>query len=458
MTQTREIFASRLGFILMTAGCAIGLGNVWRFPYIVGKNGGGLFVLIYLFFLTIFGLPVLLMELAVGRAARSTFPGSFRSLQNPESRFRWQIPSYVFFTGNIILLMFYTVVSGWLLSYVVYSITGKLSDGNYKEIFGNLLASPGEQTLYMLIIFGIAVAICLGGVRKTIEKSIKFMMGGLFLLLIIMVVRALSLPNAGSGIKFFLQPDITAFTKHGVIDILYAAIAQAFFTLSVGIGSIAICGSYMQKDSSLTKEGLWIIGLDTTIAICSGLIIFPACAAFDITPDAGPDLIFITLPNVFKSMPHDIIWSTIFFVFLVIATLSSLVAVFENLVAFGMDEYKWSRVKSAGIFGAIVAVLSLPCILGFNVWSSFNPFGGDSCILDLEDFIISNNLLPLGAFYLVIFCTTRYGWGEKNSTRELFNGKKDVLPNALRIYLKYILPVFIFGIWILGLYDKFFRN
>lgn len=455
MSHTREIFASRLGFILMTAGCAIGLGNVWRFPYVVGENGGGLFVLIYLFFLAIFGLPVLLMELAVGRAARSTFPGSFRSLQNPQSRFRWQIPSYVFFAGNIILLMFYTVVSGWLLAYVVYSLTGKLSHGNYGEIFGGLLASPGEQTLYMLLIFGIAVAICFGGVRKTIEKSIKFMMGGLFLLLIIMVVRALSLPNAGSGIKFFLQPDFAAFTKHGVIDILYAAIAQAFFTLSVGIGSIAICGSYMQKDSSLTKEGLWIIGLDTAIALCSGLIIFPACTAFNITPDAGPNLIFITLPNVFKSMPHDIVWSTIFFIFLVIAALSTLVAVFENLVAFGMDEYKWSRIKSAGIFGAIVAILSLPCILGFNLWSSFKPFGGDSCILDLEDFIISNNLLPIGSLIYCLFCCSRYGWGWDNFIAEADEGEGLKFPKALRFYLTKILPVVMIIILVQGYLQKF---
>ena len=455
MSQTRELFASRLGFILMTAGCAIGLGNVWRFPYIVGKYGGGLFVLIYLLFLIIFGLPVLLMELAIGRAARSTFPGSFRALQNPQSPFKWQIPSYIFFAGNIVLLMFYSVVSGWLLAYIKYSISGELSAGNYPQVFVKLRASPGEQTLYMLLIFGLSVAICFGGIRKTIEKSIKFMMGGLFLLLVAMVIKSLSLPNAWGGVRFFLQPDSTKLMEYGTVEIIYAAVAQAFFTLSVGIGSIAICGSYMPKENSLIKEGFWIIGLDTTIAICSGLIIFPACAAFNITPDAGPNLIFITLPNVFQSMPGGNIWSAVFFLFLVIAALSTLVAVFENLVAFGMDEYKWSRVKSAGIFGTVVAILSLPCIFGFNLWQSFKPFGEKSNILNLEDFIVSNNLLPLGAIYLVIFCTNRYGWGKKNCMLELFNGQQKTLPKLLLLYLKYVLPAIILGIWALGIGEKF---
>ncbi|MBE6380152.1 MAG: sodium-dependent transporter [Lentisphaerae bacterium] len=463
MTQNkpREQFASRLGFILMTAGCAIGLGNVWRFSYITGQYGGGFFVLLYLIFLVMLGFPVMLMELAIGRAGRSTFPGAFRKLQNPASRFAWYRPAYLLFSGNLILLMFYSVITGWLLLYACGFITGKFAGATTvecSEIFSDMQADPTQQIIGMLISVLLTVLACWGGVRKTVEKSIKVMMIGLFMLLILLVVQSLSLPNAKSGLSFFLKPDLNNFINEGWISAVHAAMAQAFFTLSLGIGSIAVCGSYTSSDASLPREGLWIISLDTMVAIASGLIIFPACAAFGIKADAGPPLVFITLPNVFNNMTGGSFWGFLFFSFLSIAALSTLIAVFENLVAFGMDEWNWSRRKSCSIFGTALAVLSLPCIWGFNWWQGFQPLGANSNILDLEDFIVSNNLLPLGALFMTVFCFSRYGWRAENLFRELDHKKSIVLPRVLVFYLRWIISLIILLLWLVGWQQKFWPD
>ena len=455
MSEKREQLSSRIGFILLAAGCAIGLGNIWRFPYIVGENGGGFFVLLYLICLALLGFPILLLELSVGRAGRSTFPGAFKNLKNKNSKFRWEIPVYVLFAGNMILLMFYTVLTGWLLAYMMSFLMGDHSvmDESY---FSNLLSSPNLQIYYLLIALILTVVICIGGVQKRIEKVIKYMMGGLFILLLVLVVKANLLEGASNGLKFFLMPNWGNFVKNNPWSTIYDAMTQAFFTLSIGIGSIAICGSYTSKERTLVSEGSWIIALDTMVAFCAGLIIFPACFAFGVKPEAGPSLIFITLPKVFMNMSGGFFWGSLFFLFLFVAALSTLVAVFENIVAFGIDELKWSRKKSTGIFSIALAILSLPCIFGFNLWKNFHPFGGDSTVLDLEDFIVSMNLLPLGALYVCIFCLSRYGWGKDNCLAEINEGKGLRLSRKLFTSATFFLPVIIFGIWLIGIINKFF--
>ena len=456
--EKREQFASRLGFILMTAGCAIGLGNVWRFPYVAGANGGGIFVLLYLFFLVVLGFPLMMMELSVGRAGKCTLPGAMRALQRNKNAHGWFLSGRVLFTGNLILLMFYTVVTGWLLAYACYFVSGRMDTVSAAEtsaFFGSFLASPGRQVLYTFISLGLMVAVCIGGIRKSIEKSIKIMMMGLCLLLLVLLCRALSLENAAEGVKFFLKPDFSRVTGAKILPVIHAAMAQAFFTLSLGIGSIVICGSYINREKSLPGEGLWIILLDTSVAVISGLIIFPCCAAFGVAPDAGPSLIFITLPPVFQNMSGGFFWGTLFFVFLFIAAFSTLVAVFENLVAFGIDEFGVSRRKSAVVAGLILAVASLPCVFGFNLWRKFQPFGEGSNVLDLEDFLVSDNLLPLGTLVIALFCTRNYGWGIENFYREVNTGSGRKLPHFIAPYLCYVLPLTVFVLWALGIIKKF---
>lgn len=456
--QLRERFASRAGFILMAAGCAIGLGNVWRFSYIAGQYGGGYFVLLYLLFLVILGFPVMVMELAVGRAGRSTFPGAFRKLRNPECRFRWHRPVYVLFCGNLILLMFYTVVTGWLLLYAWGFCRGEFLTADTADcaaIFQKMLDDPVKQTVGMLAGILVSAVVCAGGVRQTLEKAVKFMMTGLFVLLALLVIQALRLPRSAEGLRFFLAPDWGRFVGNGVLETVHAAMAQAFFTLSLGIGSIAVCGSYTGREESLCKESCWIIALDTVVAIAAGLVIFPACAAFGVAPDAGPSLIFITLPNVFHNMAGGMFRGTLFFVFLAIAALSTLVAVFENLVAFGMDEWRWSRGKSCLVFSVALALLSLPCVLGFNLWKNFEPLGKGSNVLDLEDFVVSDNLLPLGALYITVFTLSRHGWGRENFYAEVNAGKGWKLPLYFAFYMRRVLPVLILLIWVIGLVRRF---
>ena len=455
MAQEREQFASRLGFILMTAGCAIGLGNVWRFPYIAGAYGGGLFVFLYLFFLAVLGFPVMMMELAAGRAGRCTLPGTLRKLSAPPGRRFWHVSGCVFFAGNLLLLMYYTVISGWLLAYALQMFQGggnRLTAG----VFASFTEKAADQIVYTAVMIAFTALICAGGLRRTVERSIKVMMGGLFLLLAVLTVRALCLPGAGEGVSFFLKPSLQGFAGGHILETVHAAMAQAFFTLSLGVGSIMVCGSYFGRERSLPGEGVWIIVCDTLVALCAGLIIFPACRSFGISPDAGPSLIFITLPRVFQGMPGGSLWGTLFFLFLTVAAFSTLVAVFENLAAFGMDELKWSRGKSCCIFGIALALLSLPCILGFNAWKGFQPLGKGTNVLDLEDFIVSDNLLPLGALFLAVFCMSRYGWGAENFYGELNTGKGMKFSFRLRFYMKWILPVIIFAVWAAGMYRRFF--
>ena len=452
MDGSREHFASRIGFIFMTAGCAVGLGNVWRFPFITGQYGGGLFVLLYFICLLAFGIPLLLMELAIGRAGQSTLPGALRKLRAPSGRFPWHRPSYVFFAGNMILLMFYVVVTGWLLHYSVNFLLGNEAVFDAGS-FGKLLSAPGEQIIAAFAALILTVGICFGGVQKTVETSVKYMMGGLFALLVILMIQAFSLPGAAAGVKFFLTPDLANFAGKGFLETLNAAMGQAFFTLSVGIGSIAVCGSYFGRERSLFQEGVWIIVLDTVVAVASGLIIFPSCISYGIKADSGPDLIFVTLPKVFQDMEFGFVWGVLFFVFLSVAALSTLIAVFENLVAFGMDEFRWSRKLFCVIFGLALAVLCLPCIFGFNIWSDFHPLGGSSTILDLEDFIVSSNLLPLGGVYLLIF--SFYGWGADNMYDELNAGKGWKFPVWMKNYIKYVIPVLILLLWGSGIWKIF---
>ena len=452
------MLASRLGFILLTAGCAIGLGNIWRFPYICGQYGGAIFVLMYLFFLVLLGFPVMVMELSVGRAGQLDLVGCYKRLKNPERALPWEKPGMLFFSGNLILLMFYTVITGWLLAYTWYFLTGAFTSvgvAGVEKFFGDFLASPGRQILFAYIAIGLTAAVCIAGLKAGVERVTKFMMAGLFLLLIGLAIQACRLPNAAEGLKFFLKPSIQTLEQSGFWPAVHAAMTQAFFTLSLGIGSIAICGSYISKEQSLPQEATIIITLDTFVAICAGLIIFPSCFAYGVAPGQGPGLIFVTLPRIFLNMEYGMVRGFIFFLFLSIAALTTLIAVAENLIAFGIDELRFSRKKSTLITGILLFVLSLPCILGFNLWKTFQPLGKGSCVLDLEDFIVSDNFLPLGALMITLFCTRRRGWGLQNFLTEANTGSGFNFPRLLSFYITWILPAVILLLWIIGLVKKF---
>ncbi len=456
--MVREKLSSRLGFILISAGCAIGLGNIWRFPFITGKYGGAVFVLLYLLFLVLFGIPAMTLEFAVGRRGRSTLPGAMRNLRESK-KFRWEIPGYALFAGNLILLMFYGTVTGWLLAYIKYFACGGFQNqepGAGAHAFNSLLNSPGEQALYMTATLTLAAALCSGGAGKSIEKSIKVMMGMLFLLTAALTVQALRMPGAAKGLKFFLLPDWSIFSDWKTLtETVHAAMAQAFFTLSIGIGSMTVYGSYIGRDRSLLQESIWVAVLDTLTALAAGVIIFSCCATFDIAPNAGPPLIFITLPGIFAGIPGGEAWGTVFFCFLFIAALSTVVAVMENLIAFVMDESGLSR-RAADIMILLLLIpLNLPCIFGFNLWKNKQPLGEGSTILDLEDFIISDNLLPLGALYITLFCCLKSGWGCKNTLNEVNTGEGLKMPAWFLESVKWILPVGLAIIWFAGIRARF---
>lgn len=453
----RENFGSRLGFLLTAVGCAVGLGNVWRFPYITGLYGGAAFVLVYLIFLLILGLPILIMELSVGRASQLNIGGSFKKLQ-PQGT-SWHLYGYFGIFANYILMMFYTPICGWLLAYVYYSLTGDLTGlspaevGGFFEVF---LTRPTELVFWAFVSIAIGSGVCSIGLRNGVERVTKFMMSGMFVFLIILAARAVTLEGAAEGLKFYLIPDFSKMTEAGFGNVLFAAMGQAFFTLSVGIGSMAIFGSYLDRKRSLTGEGISILTLDTIIALLAGCIIFPACFAFGVNPGAGPGLIFVTLPNIFNNMPMGQLWAVLFFIFMALAALSTVVAVFENIISFGIDVLHWSRKKSTIINLFILAIGALPCIFGFNIWAGVEPLGAGSSILDLEDFIVSNNLLPIGSLIYLLFCVTRYGWGWDNFIKEAETGDGLKFPRKLRLYLVYILPLFILYIFFKGYIDKFF--
>lgn len=454
--EKREQFSSRLGFLLISAGCAIGLGNVWRFPYVTGQNGGAAFVLIYLLFLVVLGIPIMVMEYSVGRASRKSAAASFRALEPAGSK--WHLFSYFAMAGNYLLMMFYTTIGGWMLAYFIKILRGEFTGLSAEEVggvFSALTAQPLTMTFWMVLAVLIGFGVCSLGLQKGVEKITKVMMTCLLLIMGVLVVRAVTLPGAAEGLKFYLLPDFSRVAEQGVSNVIFSAMGQAFFTLSIGIGSMAIFGSYIGRDRSLLGESVSVAALDTAVALVAGLIIFPSCFAFGVNPGEGPGLVFVTLPNVFNTMAGGRIWGALFFLFLSFAALSTIIAVFENIVSFGMDLWGWSRKKTVLVNIFAVILLSLPCVLGFNVLSSFHPLGGTSNILDLEDFLVSNNLLPLGSLVYLLFCVTRYGWGWDNFIEEANAGKGMKFPRRIRGYLTFVLPLIVLFIFVQGYVTKF---
>ena len=459
--QEREKFGSRLGFILVSAGCAVGLGNVWKFPYMCGRYGGAAFILIYLVFLAILGFPIMVCEFSVGRGSQKSCAASFRKLE-PEGS-RWHHFSYFAIAGNYLLMMFYTMVAGWMLYYCFCSLKGDFTGSamtteDVAAKFQEMTGSAGTLTLWMILVVVISFGICSLGVQKGVEKITKVMMACLFVLILVLAVHSVMLPNAGEGIRFYLVPDFKAMVDEGIGNVVFGAMSQSFFTLSVGIGSMAIFGSYLDKSRSLTGETLSISCLDTFVALMAGLIIIPACFSYGIQPDAGPPLIFITLPNIFNQMAGGRIWGTFFFLFLSFAALSTVVAVFENIISFAIDLWGWERKKAVLFNIAALIVLSMPCVLGFNVLSGIQPLGPGTGIMDLEDFLVSNNLLPLGSLVYLMFCTTRYGWGWKNFIEEANAGQGMKFPVMIKGYMTFILPFIVVAIYLKGYWDMFYKQ
>ncbi len=452
----REKLGSRMGFILLSAGCAIGIGNVWRFPYIAGVYGGGAFVLFYLFFLVIMGIPVMTMEFAVGRASRKSIIRSFEKLEKPGQK--WHLHGYLGMAGNYLLMMFYTTVTGWMVYYFYQMLTGKFQGKDTDQVgqmFSDMLASPQILAGAMTLVIIAGILICSIGLQKGVERITKIMMSLLLGIIIILAVHSCMLKGGGAGLKFYLLPDFGKMKEAGVWETITAAMNQAFFTLSLGIGSMGIFGSYIDKKRSLLGESVNIAVLDTFVAFVSGLIIFPACFAFGISPDQGPKLIFVTLPNIFNSMTGGRLWGTLFFVFMSFAAFSTILAVFENIISCGMDLFHWTRKKSCTVNLIALIVLSMPCALGFNLLSSFQPLGEGSTILDLEDFLVSNVILPAGALCYLLFCVTKFGWGFDSYLKETNTGEGLKLPRQIRLYVTYLLPVLLFFLIVKGLIDRF---
>ena len=448
----RESFKSRLGFLLVSAGCAIGIGNVWRFPYVTGQNGGGIFVLFYLIFLVIMGLPVLTMELAVGRASRKSAVLGYKALEKNESK--WHIHGWVAIFGCCMLMMYYTTVSGWMVTYFFKFLTGSFKSGMTTEdtaqAFSNLLGDPKQMAFWMILTVVVGFLVCSRGLQNGLEKISKFMMTALLLLIVVLAVHSLTLSNAAEGIKFYLVPNTEAVAAVGLKNVITAAMNQAFFTLSLGVAAMEIFGSYMGKDHTLAGEGVRICALDTFVAIMAGLIIFPACFSYNVEVNAGPSLIFITLPNVFINMSGGRIWGSLFFLFMTFASFSTVIAVFENIMSFCMDMFGWSRNKAALINCIVILIASLPCVLGYNVWSNLHLIGGRD-VLDSEDFIVSNLLLPIGSLIYLLFCVTKWGWGFEKYCEEANTGDGIKISKKLRPYFQFILPILIVFILIQGL-------
>ena len=455
--ENREKFASRLGFILISAGCAIGLGNVWRFPYITGQYGGAAFVLLYLVFLVILGLPVMVMEFAVGRASQKSCAKSFDLLEPKGTKWHWY--KWMGFGGCYLLMMFYTTVGGWMISYVVKSATGTFTGMDTEAVggvFNSMLANPSELVGWMLVTIMLGFLVCSMGLQKGVERITKVMMSCLFLIMIVLCARSVTRDGAVDGLTCYLIPDFSKMFENGWStfgEAVYAAMGQSFFTLSLGISAMAIFGSYIGKDRSLMGEALNIGILDTMVALMAGLIIFPACFAFGVNPGEGPGLVFVTLPSVFNQMWGGAFWGSLFFLFMSFAALSTVIAVFENLISFCMDNWGWDRKKAVVVNGLAVTVLSLPCALGYNAWAGFTAPGiGD--IQTLEDFIVSNNILPLGSVIYLLFCVCKRGWGWDNFIREADTGTGVKFPKWARLYLKYVLPLMILIIFIMGYVPK----
>ena len=453
----RERLGSRLGFILLSAGCAIGVGNVWKFPWMVGQYGGGAFVLFYVIFLLILGLPIMTMEFAVGRASQKSPVRAYQVLEKPGSR--WHIHGYLAMIGNYLLMMFYTTVCGWMLHYFYPTAAGRFVGATTEQVgavFGEMLSRPGVMAGCMIAVVVIGFLINSFGLQGGLERVTKVMMIALLAIMVVLAVNSIRTPGSGEGLRFYLIPDFGRMAETGVANVVVGAMNQAFFTLSLGIGAMAIFGSYIGKGRALMGEAVNVAVLDTFVAFTAGLIIFPACFAFNVSPDSGPNLIFVTLPNIFNHMAGGRLWGSLFFVFMAFAAFSTVLAVFENIMSCCMDLTGWSRKKTAAINIVLMILLSMPCVLGFNVWSGFQPFGPGSNVLDLEDFLVSNLWLPLGSLVYLLFCTSRYGWGWKNFQNEANDGGGIKVRDGIRFYVSYILPLIVLVIFVLGIKDKFF--
>ena len=452
----RETLKSRLGFILLSAGCAIGIGNVWKFPYIAGQGGGGAFVLFYLIFLVILGLPIMTMEFAVGRASRKSPVRAYQALEKPGQK--WHIHGYFTLIGCYLLMMFYTTVAGGMLHYFYMTAAGKLAGLNAEQVAGKfteMLASPATMTFWMVFVVVVGILVCAKGLQSGLERVTKGMMIALLLIMVVLAVNSLFMPGAKEGLSFFLVPDFTRMQEVGVVNTLVSAMNQAFFTLSLGIGAMSIFGSYIGKEHSLLGESVRIVVLDTFVAITAGLIIFPACFTYHVDQTSGPSLIFITLPNIFANMSMGRLWGSLFFLFMAFAAMSTVLAVFENIICCGMELTGCSRKKSSLVNLVLIILLSMPCVLGYNLWTwdGFAVFGG--AVLDVEDFLVSNLFLPLGSLVYLLFCVTRYGWGWQNYKKEVNTGEGLKVQDWMRGYLTYVLPLIVVFIFAFGLYDKF---
>ncbi|OUP49934.1 sodium-dependent transporter [Lachnoclostridium sp. An181] len=453
----REKLGSRLGFILLSAGCAIGIGNVWKFPYMAGQYGGGAFVLFYIFFLLILGLPIMSMEFAIGRASRKSPVKAYNVLEKKGQK--WHLHGYVALLGNYLLMMFYTTVSGWMLHYFYLTATGHFVNADAEQvssIFSDMLGQPKVMVFWMLIVVILGFGICSFGLQKGLERITKVMMIALLVIMVVLAVNSVFMDGAKEGLQFYLAPNFEKMKEIGIGTTIVGAMNQAFFTLSLGIGAMAIFGSYIGKERALLGEAVNVAILDTFVALVSGMIIFPACFSFGVEADSGPSLIFLTLPNIFNHIPLGRLWGSLFFIFMAFAAFSTVLAVFENIISCGMDLTGCTRKKAAFINGIAMFFLSLPCVLGYNVFSSFQPFGKGSTIMDLEDFLVSNILLPLGSFVYLLFCVSRYGWGWKNYTDEANTGKGLKVAKWMRGYFTYILPVIVLVLFAIGIKDKFF--
>ena len=454
--EKRENLASRIGFILLSAGCAIGLGNVWRFPYITGKNGGASFVLIYLLFLVILGLPIMIMEFAIGRASRQNIALSLRTLEPKGTKWHWYGPLAI--AGNYLLMMFYTTIAGWLLYYFYTTIIGDMSGLTSQEVsavFSDLTAAPVLQIFWMVVTVSLCMFIVAQGLQSGVEKITKIMMICLLTIIVVLAVRSCLLPGAGEGLLFYIKPDFTKMMDIGFGTVVYEALGQSFFTLSIGIGAMSIFGSYIDRKHALAGESIRIICLDTFVALTSGLIIFPACSSFGIEAGQGPSLIFVTLPNIFAQMTAGSLWGGLFFLFMSFAALTTVIAVFENIISYWMDCRGWTRKKACTVNFFLIILLSLPCIFGYNVLSGFQPFGEGSAVLDLEDFLVSNLLLPFGSLLFLLFCTQRYGWGFEKFIKEANEGEGVKFPRWARWYCTIGIPIIIIVIMAKGIWDKF---
>lgn len=452
----RETFGSRIGFILVSAGCAIGIGNVWKFPYLCGEYGGAAFILIYLIFLLIMGIPVLVCEFSIGRASRFSVAASFEKLEPQGTRWHWT--KWIGIAGSYLLMMFYTTVGGWLMYYCVKSVRGDFRGADTEQVtaaFSDVMGNMPVMMFWTILICVVGFAVCIFGIQKGIERASKFMMSILLVLMVVLAVHSVFMEGAGEGIRFYLVPDFAKMAEQGIGNVIFAALSQSFFTLSIGIGAMMIFGSYMPKERTLLGEAVSITALDTSVALTAGFIIIPACFAFGIEPGSGPSLIFITIPNIFAQIPGGALWGGLFFLFLTFAAFTTVVAVFENIISFDMDLFGWSRNRSVAVSAVLIILLSVPCVLGFNVLAGFQPLGEGSTIMDLEDFIVSNNLLPLGSLGYVLFCTRKNGWGWENFLAEANTGKGPHFPKGLKNYVAYGIPLIIMVIYLKGYYDKF---